>query len=180
MKLGTKSILFGAHQFIIHPLFVAYAWWKLYGLPLDPRLWLSFFLHDLGYWGKSNMDGKEGESHPRFAANIMLNWFGIEWYDFCCYHSRFLAKQDGVSYSRLCPADKLAVALEPRWLYLPRVILSGEIDEYLKLLETKHYTEPLTNKSKSKWFDSVKKYLDFWAYEHRNIKPDNFTNIKEI
>src|SRR5687767_14998869 len=28
MKIGTKSILFGTHKFLIHPLFFAYAWWK--------------------------------------------------------------------------------------------------------------------------------------------------------
>jgi hypothetical protein len=30
MKVGTKSVLFGAHQFATHPWFVAAAWWKLY------------------------------------------------------------------------------------------------------------------------------------------------------
>lgn len=71
MKVGTKSILFGYHQFLIHPLFVALAWWKLYGFPWDPRLWVAFFVHDVGYWGKPNMDGAEGESHPFVGAKIM-------------------------------------------------------------------------------------------------------------
>lgn len=35
MKIGTKSVLYGAHCFIIHPWFVALAWWKLYGFPWD-------------------------------------------------------------------------------------------------------------------------------------------------
>lgn len=71
MKIGTKSVLFGAHQFLIHPWFVAWAWWKLYGFPFDPRLWVAFFVHDLGYWGKPNMDGPEGERHVEFGADIM-------------------------------------------------------------------------------------------------------------
>jgi hypothetical protein len=71
MKIGTKSVLFGAHQFLIHPWFVAAAWWKLYGFPWDPRLWVAFILHDLGYWGKPNMDGPEGETHVEWAANVM-------------------------------------------------------------------------------------------------------------
>lgn len=29
MKIGTKSLLFGAHQFAIHPLFLFIAWWEL-------------------------------------------------------------------------------------------------------------------------------------------------------
>lgn len=177
MKIGTKSILFGAHQFMIHPWFVAYAWWKLYGFPFDPRLWIAFFLHDLGYWGKPNMDGPEGESHPEFAAKIMDKLFGLKWWIFCQYHSRFTAKKAGVQYSRLCPADKLAVALEPAWLYLPRVILSGEIKEYMAIVETKHSQEPLTNESKLKWFRSVCEYLEWWAYEYRNIKFDAVTKL---
>ena len=52
MKIGTRSVLFGAHAFWLHPWFVAAAWWKLYGFPWDPRLWVAFFLHDLGYFGK--------------------------------------------------------------------------------------------------------------------------------
>src|SRR5258708_5910867 len=75
MTIGTKSILFGAHQFLIHPWFVAAAWWKLYGFPFDPRLWVAFFVHDLGYWGKPNMDGAEGETHVELGANIMSALF---------------------------------------------------------------------------------------------------------
>ena len=61
MNVGTRSLLFGVHQFAIHPWFVAAAWWRLYGFPFDPRLWVAFFVHDLGYWGKPNMDGAEGD-----------------------------------------------------------------------------------------------------------------------
>ena len=68
MTVGTKSVLFGAHQFLIHPWFVAWGWWTLYGFPLDPRLWVAFFVHDLGYIGKPNMDGPEGETHPLLGA----------------------------------------------------------------------------------------------------------------
>ena len=74
MRVGTKSVLFGAHQFLIHPWFVAAAWWRLYGFPWDPRLWVAFFVHDLGYLGKPNMDGPEGERHVEFGARVM-HWF---------------------------------------------------------------------------------------------------------
>ena len=71
MKIGTKSVLFGAHCFFLHPWFVAAAWWKLYGFPWDPRLWVAFFVHDIGYLGKPNMDGPEGERHVEVGARIM-------------------------------------------------------------------------------------------------------------
>lgn len=71
LEIGTRSLLFGAHQFLIHPWFVAEAWRRLFGFPWDPRLWVLFFVHDLGYLGKPNMDGPEGEQHPRLGARIM-------------------------------------------------------------------------------------------------------------
>lgn len=71
MKVGTKSVLFGAHCFLLHPIFVAIAWIKLYGFPFDPRIWVAFFVHDLGYIGKPNMDGPEGETHVKLGARIM-------------------------------------------------------------------------------------------------------------
>ena len=134
MKIGTKSVLFGAHCFLIHPWFVFVAWWKLYGFPFDPRLWVAFFVHDLGYLGKRNMDGTEGEKHPELGAIIMhklfdryfVNVVGHKyqtkiWFNFCYYHSRFLAKQDNMPFSKLCVADKLSICYTPYWLYLPQL-----------------------------------------------------------
>jgi hypothetical protein len=75
VSVGTKSVLFGAHCFFLHPWFVAWAWTRLYGFPWDPRLWVAFFVHDLGYWGSENMDGPEGERHPEWAARLMTRLF---------------------------------------------------------------------------------------------------------
>jgi hypothetical protein len=182
MRVGTKSILFGAHQFLIHPLFVAFAWWKLFGFPFDPRLWVAFFLHDLGYLGKPNMDGPEGERHPYFAAGAMGRLFGSRWYDFCLYHSRFIAKASRKPFSKLCVADKLAVALEPWWLYLPRAILSGEIDEYMALAKTrtdagesKYATMQVFSDIRRQWFSNVQKYLRSWVLEHKDGRDDTWT-----
>ncbi len=160
MKIGTKSVLFGAHCFLIHPLFVFASWWKLYGFTWDPRLWISFFVHDIGYFGKPNMDGPEGENHVLLGARIMgflfdrkRNRFNLyynpaiflhkqdmpfTWEGFTRYHSRFYAKLDGVKPSKLCFADKLSMCMEPDWFYLFRVRLSGEIDEYMKLAKTRN------------------------------------------
>lgn len=76
MKIGTKSLLFGAHQFALHPVCVALSWRRIYGsFPLDPRIWLAFVVHDWGYWGCPNMDGDEGKMHPWFAARWFTYWF---------------------------------------------------------------------------------------------------------
>lgn len=156
LPVGTRSVLFGAHCFFIHPFFVAAAWKQLYGPAKDWRLWAAFFLHDLGYWGKPNMDGPEGESHPAWGADMLkflvylFEWPSFDapnrrqqkanteliaqrWHDFSYYHSRFLAKRDNKPYSLLCVADKLACAFEPDWLYIVRVWLSGELWEYMSL-----------------------------------------------
>ena len=63
MRVGTKSIFFGVHSMFLHPLFVAVAWWRLYGFPYHPRLWFAFALHDAGYFGRGSMEGPEGETH---------------------------------------------------------------------------------------------------------------------
>ena len=51
MKVGTKSVIGGAHCFLLHPFYVAWGWNRLFGFPWDPRLWFAFVLHDIGYVG---------------------------------------------------------------------------------------------------------------------------------
>ena len=34
MKVGTKSVIGGAHCFLLHPFFVAWGWARLFGFPL--------------------------------------------------------------------------------------------------------------------------------------------------
>ena len=222
LNVGTKSVLFGAHCFFIHPFFVLAAWWKLYGFPWDPRLWIAFFVHDLGYWGKPNMDGPEGETHVELGAKLLsifdyriilkstraiyknypyytnlgykaiLEYKGYvlakrntkKWADFSRYHSRFYAKKDGVSYSKLCVADKLAICIEPAWLYLPRVKWSGEIVEYMEMAGRGKYAgEPLskyehmklTTKSQKDWHAAMTNYMRRWIDEHKECKVDTWT-----
>lgn len=185
MRVGTKSVLFGAHCFFIHPIFVFIAWWKLYGFPFDPRLWIAFFVHDLGYIGKPNMDGKEGETHVELGAKIMGFLFGKKWEDFSRYHSRFYAKKDGVMYSKLCVADKYSICLEPYWFYIIRVILSDEINEYMGISgEKAKYKGERLNKyehmklqanTKRGWFESMTSYMIRWVEEHKDGKEDTWT-----
>ena len=182
MKVGTKSVLFGAHQFALHPLLVTVAWWRLYGFPRDPRLWIAFAIHDLGYISKPNMDGPEGETHPEWAARIMGRLFGPEWHDFCLLHSRFYAKQLGRQPSRLCVADKLVIAMEPSWLYVPRVRLTGEIREYRQgrrgrtraRVASKGWSHDDEEPDWS-WHCRVRDYCRAWAYEHRDGREDTWT-----
>jgi hypothetical protein len=177
MKIGTKSVLFGAHQFILHPLLCALAWWRLYGFPWDPRLWLAFVVHDLGYVGKAEMDGPEGELHVEWGARLMGRLFGPKWYDLCVYHSRFRAKQDGRKPSRLCIADKYLIVLEPAWLYLPRVRLSGEVREYMSKAHAggKYSTMNLATRNQLAWYKSVQAYLRKWVAEHKDGREDTWT-----
>lgn len=245
LPVGTRSVMYGAHCWWIHLWFVALGWWKLYrfrrvtcpnsgvrtGL-LDPRLWLAFLVHDLGYWGKPNMDGPEGEEHPALGASVQGwtfdghetacwrvgadgtyaedraeadrilarmkagGWEGVHawsdklivrrpssrWHDFVFYHSRFLAKRDGRRFSLLCPADKMAIALTPAWLYLPMVRWTGEIHEYRKLAQgdarrgnSKGWTLLQGGESDREWYQSVRDYCRKWAVEHADGRDDTWT-----
>ena len=165
MKIGTKSILFGVHQFILHPIFTALAWWKLYGFPCDPRLWVAFFVHDLGYWGKPDMDGPAGESHPILGSRIM-SVFGRNWRGFVLYHSGYYAEQHHKKISRLCVADKYAIVLVPTWLYVFLGRLSGELYEYqyqIKYIRQRSF-HILTDRE---WFESVKVSVGKWVEEKK-------------
>jgi hypothetical protein len=182
MRMGTRSVLFGAHQFGLHPWFVAAAWWRLCGFPWDPRLWVAFAIHDLGYIGKPNMDGPEGERHPEWAARLMGQLFGHEWHDFYLLHSRFYAKALGRPFSRLCVADKLAIALTPSWLYLRMVQLTGELADYRQRLRgrtrarvTSKGWRHLGEEGDREWHRRVQDYCRRWAFEHHDGREDTWT-----
>jgi hypothetical protein len=193
MNIGTKSLLFGVHQFLLHPLFVAWAWHKLYGFPRNPRLWVAFAIHDWGYWGRRELDGPEGQKHPEWAAWKMWKWFdrvypgceygiadgpvrGARWHDFCLYHSRIRAKTDGQPFSRLCVADKLAVTLYPEWLYLLLGKATGEIYEYMDSARSGVYRfMDLDARDPAEFFRAAREYLRWWAAEHKNSTECSWT-----
>lgn len=136
MNIGTKSVLFGVHQFLLHPIIVARAWWLLYREWPALHEWCAIVTHDIGYFGQPNMDGPEGERHPEIVASWWRRHFG-EFGERVARevlgHSRFHAKANGLPLSRLFYPDKMATALYPRWLYLLLANLSGEIHEYMAL-----------------------------------------------
>ncbi len=174
MNTGTKSILFGYHQFVIHPIITAYSWYKMYGFPKDIRLWAAFAVHDIGYWGKPNMDGEEGEKHPEVGARLMHKWFdnpnSSTWYYFTVCHSRFYAKKYNLHYSKLCVVDKASIYLTPKWLYFLLVWLSGEYKEYLKGNGREAKGETI-----EEWYEQMCTYLKAWVEEHKDLKEDTWT-----
>ena len=162
MPVGTRSLLYGVHAFWLHPFAVALTWWKLYGFPWDPRLWIAFIVHDWGYWGSSNMDGLEGKMHPYtrrqdHADGCLATSGGTS----VLYHSRHYAKILGKAPSKLCAPDKLASAVYPTWLYLILGSLTGEIYEYMRpencsVLSAK---TGIQIHDKRSWFKALKAYL---------------------
>lgn len=224
MRIGTKSVLVGAHQFLLHPLLIALGWFLEYGLRrvpigereivgvehypggipvptsyrrtqftclLDPRLWLAFVVHDLGYLGKPNMDGPEGERHPELGARVMRLLFGDVWGDFVLLHSRYYAKALDRPVSALCHADKRVIVLEPSWLYLPRVWASGELREYLanarrRAEEPPRAGEPFTDVERAAflsgsawaWHRALRRYMARWIAAHRGGGADTWTRVR--
>jgi len=138
MKVGTKSLLFGVHQFLIHPLVVALAWRKYYGRwPQDKAEWVSIIVHDWGYWGCDDMDGATGRDHPLRGCEIAWDILKSDRAarqkaaTLCLGHSSNFAMSRGEPVSDLYAPDKLSILFEPRWFYLLRGFASGEIWEYL-------------------------------------------------
>jgi hypothetical protein len=104
----------------------------------------------------------------------MARLFGATWGDFVLYHSRFYAKRHGKPVSALCFADKMAIAFQPAWLYLPMVNATGEIKEYLKDAKTNSNGE-VSGEDQLTWFCEMQTYVYRWVMEHKDGKPDAWT-----
>ena len=165
MRVGTKSVLFGVHQFLIHPLTVYLAWVWLYGSLPTWRELVCIVIHDLGYWGKPNMDGPEGERHVEWAAGVAQRFLGREYGDLCLFHSRHYSRTAMEIPSRLCWADKASIAFECWWTYLPRAWASGELREY-RHMAAEFGGVPLSA-SHRVWFGWVKERLMRLGLEKR-------------
>lgn len=176
ISIGTRTLLFGVHQFIYHPLTVYRAWCWLYGR--RPNWWqtVAIFCHDLGYVGKPNLDGVEGKTHPEGGADLtykvtlfLSRFAGFKephWGPFetasaalveALHHSREYAKQTGQTPSQLCWADKACILFENPSFYLLRARLSGELSEF------KQHAEPYIGKSTDEnwlvWYRSIVRAL---------------------
>ena len=131
MRIGTRSLLYGYHQVFIHAVFTFIAWLKVMRRLPNLAEFVCIIVHDWGYFGKPNMDGEEGETHPEGPARIVGRIFGQKYHDLCLYHSRFYAKQDGAKPSILCWVDKYSARLYPTWLWVFLAWSTGEIKEYM-------------------------------------------------
>jgi len=142
MRLGLRSLLFGCHQFILHPIFVYRAWVALYGWPNFAET-LAIIFHDWGHVSSRKMDDEYGEMHP---ARI---WRAFEWLankfrwwrwmrhqlisagTISANHSRFWCQKIHAKPSKLCFADKAVFIYQPSWTWCLCAWLSGEGKEYL-------------------------------------------------
>jgi len=181
MGVGTKSLLFGVHQFAWHPFTVLLAWQKLYGWPNWKEL-VCIVIHDWGYWGSPNMDGPEGEKHPVRSALIIENWLGHEYGELIRRHSRHYCRMFELEPSKLCWADKLSILYERWWTYIPRAMLSGELKEY-RLLASNGLGIDIY-KPHRYWFKVIQEKFRKLAAEQRGdaipyVNPEGFLNYKK-
>ena len=205
IPVGTKSVLFGAHAFWLHWIYVAIAWTKLYGFPKKIQYWVAFFVHDCGYIGCQTIDGPDGEKHVELGAHIMGEMFdkpkpfwtseGLvawqednRWYEFSLFHSRHWAKAANRPPSMLCFADKLAFCCQIKWLYLFMCRLTGELDEYIDNAfdsgfldefissETNKYTN--RKELESLWYDKLVIYMKDWVYRFKDGEEDTVTKVR--
>jgi hypothetical protein len=188
VTIGTKSILYGAHCFFLHPFFVAAAWRRLYGFPLDLRLWVAFLVHDLGYVGRGDMNGSEGEDHVHLGASLMRRLFGRHWEEFTRCHSRYWAKRTQRQFSHLCVADKLAFVITPLWLYMPMTRWTGELPEYMEdvksQIEDLRHLEPweeqcLCSSDPRAFLEGLRSYTKRWVEKHKDLVKDEWTVPRE-
>lgn len=167
MSIGTRSLLIGAHQFIVHPICVYISWRKLYGKETSLPLAVACLVHDWGYIGKPNMDGIEGEQHIELGGRIMETLYGPSWGEFTRRHSRFYCRENNLLPSALCYADKAALFVLPKRVYIAMVKASGELDEYLELAfgkDTKYSGEGYNDYDaiKDRVVMTKKERIDLW------------------
>lgn len=101
----------------------------------------------------------------------------FRWHDLCLYHSRYYSKREDAKPSQLCFADKLSFCLSPRWLYLPMVTATGEINEYLKNAQTadSSHWKP-TGYDKRRWHAQLCNYMAKWVEAHVGGAADTWTS----
>ena len=163
MNVGTRSLLFGIHQFIWHPIVVWRAWKYLYGRPTWKEI-VCIIIHDWGYWGKPNLDGPEGVTHPQLGMQLADKWLGVKYGQLCAGHSRSYVKKmkelgvPGYWVSKLCWADKLSFCFEPRWFYIFRAKLSGEWELVMQESIRSGFMTDEENVSPNEWYELMYRY----------------------
>jgi len=125
MKLseGTKSYLFGCHQFLLHPLWVLIAWRLEY--KSWPKWWelVCIFLHDIGICGREYLSNKKAKKGHWYLGARESSWLfnsglfsfmhlGLKPYLFIAGHS---PSESGHPESKLYRADKRSWLVAPIW-----------------------------------------------------------------
>ena len=144
MRIGIRTLVFGVHQFLLHPLAVLVIWIKLYGLPKWHEL-IAIIVHDWGYWYCRDIDGVDGIGHPLLGAEIASDIvylisrdksLAIRTWELVLGHSRHFVKAYNdcdigkLQFSRLLGPDKLSAVFYPWYIYIPLAWLSGELRSY--------------------------------------------------
>ena len=155
MTLGTKTLLFGVHQIFIHPLMVTLSWIILYKSFPAWRELFCIFIHDWGYWGKSDLKGSEGDRHPLLGAKIASKLLGEEWGNFITGHSTFYAKRNNIGVSKMMAPDKYWHCIVPFWFYWILSVPTGELRHYRDLNHARQVSN--TEASNSEWFCQLQK-----------------------
>jgi len=130
MKVGTKTLLCGTHQVILHPVLMLVAFIKVHRRCPSMAEFLAIWLHDIGYWGRAGLDIKGGEEHPYAGAKLMEKLFGKHGRDLVLGHSSCTCAKEGIEKSSLYLPDKHYFLLLPPRLHWLLAILSGECEEY--------------------------------------------------
>lgn len=125
MTEGTKSLLFGCHQFLLHPLFVVAAWRKLYSRWPRPWQLVCILLHDIGHLGKDYLSDPELKKiHWQLGAVLAGKLFGTHAYWFVRWHSK---SSNGSTWqpSELFWADKYSRLIAPLWFRQASCLVEG-------------------------------------------------------
>lgn len=154
MKLGTKTLLFGVHQFLIHPLLVILAWMILYNSLPNLKELICIFIHDIGYWGLPSLKCAEGDKHPERGAKLAEKWFGTEYHDFILGHSTFYCKRNKIPPSKLMAADKYWHCIVPLWFYKMLAVPTGEFKHYRELKHARQVAD--RDKTDIEWWNELR------------------------
>lgn len=151
MRAGTKTLLFGVHQFVWHPLLVLIAWIKLYKEFPSIKELICIFIHDWGYWQKKVLKDEDGDRHPELGAKIAGKLLGPEWRDFVLGHSSYYVLKNGIETSKLMAADKYFHCIIPLWMYKAMAVPTGEF-KYYREMDPAKYKRQVADKNKSDEF----------------------------
>lgn len=116
MTSGTKSFLFGCHQFILHPLFVTIAWKKYYKKFPNWREFICILIHDIGVFGINYLNEGEKDGHWIRGAQLSYKLFGWWGFYLVAGHTDEGVKEKSYRSSMFIP-DKISFLYAPMiWL----------------------------------------------------------------